>query len=102
MSGPAGNYANASLRFRYGFQQSNEKIYIIKAQNCTVGKKSAFFYDLKNSIFAPKLEDFLEYFILKSVKKFNFPAKNRDSGPKIELTKYWKKVNFDSNFRAKN
>ena len=71
MSGPAGNYANASLRFRYGFQQSNEKIYIIKAQNCTVGKKSAFFYDLKNSIFAPKLEDFLEYFILKSVKKFN-------------------------------
>ena len=48
-------------------------------------------------IFAPKSDDFLEYFILKRIKKINFHAKNLDFDPKLNLqniqkSQYWPKT----------
>ena len=52
----------------------------------------------KTLIFVAKLEDILDYFIVKSIKKLNFPAKNLDFDSKLDLKNIIKKPIFGQTF----
>mgnify|MGYP001432520541 CR=1 FL=1 len=54
--------------------------------------------DLQIILFAPKLEDILEYFILKNMKDFNFPFKNQNFDLKLNIQNFEKKRFENSEF----